>query len=309
MKIAFLINPKIRNYRRIKNKIQKEFSDTEFKFYISKHHGHLLHLTKKPLDAGYKILVTVGGDGSVNETVNGIIETFTESGITDWKKVSEISVGILPAGSGNDFIKNLYQDYSIAALKARILAETSKVSDIGYCEFRDLTYKPSHRYFINVADVGMGAFVVKQKMKMPAFFSGRFNYVFAIIKTFLTYRKRKILAEADDRSFTGMNMNYIVANGKYFGNALGIAPQAELDDGHFNITNLGDISLLDYFRNIGKVRKCKILRHKEIFYDEAAEVTIESPVGENLNFEMDGEFVGYSPVKIKCLPGKIKFIS
>lgn len=308
MKIAFLINPKIRNYRRIKREIQKEFSNFDFKFFISRHHGHLLQLTQRPLEAGYEILISVGGDGSLNETVNGVIEHFTLNGNTDWQSVGRIKIGILPTGSGNDFIKNLSADFSLKSLKDKILAERVGLSDVGYCEFRDLTYKPTHRYFINVADVGMGAFVVKQKMKMPSFFSGKFNYVFAIIKTFLTYRKRIIRAEADGKVFSGLIMNYIVANGKFFGNALGIAPTADINDGKFNITNLGNISLFDYFRNVGKVRKCRKLQHKEIFYDEAREILIQSPSGENLNFEMDGEFVGYSPVKISCRPQKIQFI-
>ena len=106
-KIAFFINPTIRHFKKIEIDIQHHFLNQDYQFFISEYSGHFLTLPKRAVEEGFTHFIAVGGDGTLNEIVNGLIEAFcTENGY-DWERISQIKIGILPSGSGNDFIKNL----------------------------------------------------------------------------------------------------------------------------------------------------------------------------------------------------------
>ena len=104
-------------------------------------------------------------------------------------------------------------------------------------------------------------------------------------------------------------LNYVVANAKYFGNSIGIAPHAEISDGKFAITQIGDISIIDYFKNINTAKKCQKIVHLEVSYKESEYLTIESANNLPLTIDMDGEFIGYAPVEFTCFQQKLCFLS
>lgn len=306
-KIAFFINPKIRNFRKIEIELQHHFIDFEYKFFISEYHGHLLSLPQKAISEGYNCMIAVGGDGTLNEVVNGTINAFNNSEIIDWEKISDIKIGVFPAGSGNDFVRNIY-DSKITTLKNLIQNNKSEPIDVGFAKFSDEKGIITERFFINIADVGIGGEVVITKEKLPSFFSANFNYLVSILYVMATYRKKLVKVKTDAFSYEGKILNFVIANGKYFGNAIGIAPHAEINDGKFSITNIGNVSLLDYFLNIGKAKKCEKINHPKVAYSEANEVYIESADQREVTIDMDGEFVGFAPITLICEMGKINFI-
>lgn len=306
-KIAFFINPKIRNFRKIEIELQHHFIDFDYKFFISEYHGHLLSLPQKAISEGYNCMIAVGGDGTLNEVVNGTINAFNNSGIIDWEKISDIKIGVFPAGSGNDFVRNIY-DSKITTLKNLIQNNKSEPIDVGFAKFYDEKGIITERFFINIADVGIGGEVVITKEKLPSVFSAKFNYLVSILYVMATYRKKLVKVKTDAFLYEGKILNFVIANGKYFGNAIGIAPHAEINDGKFSITNIGNVSLLDYFLNIGKAKKCEKINHQQVSYSEAKEVYIESADQRKITIDMDGEFVGFAPVTLICEKVKINFI-
>lgn len=307
MKIAFLINPKIRNFRKIEIDIQHNFLDFDYKFFISEFSGHFLTLPIKAIGEGFTHIIAIGGDGTLNEVINGVLDAFKTENSYDWEKVKTIKIGILPLGSGNDFVKNLGYK-TIEELKNLILKNSTALVDVGFTEFFDKDNKPSTRFFINISDVGMGGEVVTTKEKLPQFLDGSINYFFAITKTVATYKKNVVKITAKEFSWEGKILNFVIANGKYFGNAIGIAPHAEINDGKFAITNVGDISLMDYFKNLGTAKKCEKIIHPEVSYTESEELVIESTDKRKLAIDMDGEFIGYAPVKFTCMKQKLNFL-
>ncbi len=306
-KLAFFINPTIRHFKKIEIDIQHHFSSFDYKFFISEFSGHFLTLPQKAADEGFTHFIAVGGDGTLNEVVNGIINSFkTEEGC-DWAKIKEIKIGILPSGSGNDFVKNLGYK-TLDELKNLINRDSSGLVDVGFAEYLDRGMNKAERFFINVSDVGIGGEVVINKEKLPMALPGEVNYFLAIVSTFLTYKKKLINVKAKEFNWEGTVLNFVIANAKYFGNSIGIAPHAEISDGKFAITNIGNISLKDYFMNIGTAKKCKKIIHPEVFYTESEELLIENADKRPLTIDMDGEFIGYAPVKFTCLKQKLNFL-
>ena len=313
MKIAILINGSIRKFQQIKDTIDNKFSVYDSQIFVSTYAGHFMGLCHKALDAGFDYFILVGGDGSLNEGVNGIISYYQQSndkGIDDydWDAISRIKVGIYAAGSGNDFIKSVDLDESIETLKSNIDNKSSKMVDVGWINYYTFKNKQDVSFFINVTDVGMGGEVVQKKSKMPKWISGKLTYFLAITATIATYKKCQLKAKAKDFTWSGKTLNLIVANAKYFGNSLGIAPDAEVDDGMFTVVIVGDVSLYAYLKNLGNLKKCKKLIHPNISYHRFKEITVEPTDDRKVTIDMDGELLGVAPMTLKCVHKRINFI-
>jgi YegS/Rv2252/BmrU family lipid kinase len=314
MKIAFLINGTAKGLDKLKANINTTFKEYEPKLFISEMASHIIELAKTAVSRGYDTIIICGGDGTLNEGINGIIESFktglgTSHDSYDWEKIANIKVGIFPYGSGNDFSKTVLITKELSYLKNLITQQRTKMIDVGWVSFFKSEQEPSNRFFMNITDVGMGGETVLklQQSKIPAL-GPDINYFWAITTTLATYEKVQIRASGDDFLWEGKAINFVVANGKYFGNGLGIAPDASVTDGKFEIVIIGDVSLLDYFKNLGKVKKSEKLLHPEVHYFQLDKVTIESMETRKISIDMDGEFIGYAPMTLINLQQKINFI-
>ncbi len=313
MKIAILINGSIRKFKRIKQKVENGFSTYDAQLFVSEYAGHFMELCKQALDAGFDCFIFVGGDGSLNEGVNGIISYYqrgSNKGVDDydWDAICQIKIGVYAAGSGNDFIKSVDLDESLATLMTNIDNNSSKMVDVGWINYTGFENARDVSFFINVTDVGMGGEVVQRKSKMPKWLSGKLTYFLAITSTIATYKKCHLKAFNNDFSWSGKTLNLIVANAKYFGNSLCIAPDAEVNDGMFTVVIVGDVSLYEYLKNLGNIKKCQKLIHPNISYHRFKEITIEATNNRKVTIDMDGELLGIAPMTLKCLAERINFI-
>jgi diacylglycerol kinase (ATP) len=314
MKLAFLINGTARKLEQLTKLIEDTFKVYQPKLFISERPGHIIQLAATAVSRGYDHIIICGGDGTLNEGINGIIGSFkTGLGDTtdayDWEKISKIKVGIFPSGSGNDFSKTVLVTKEIAYLKNLIEKNRSQLIDIGWVSYFKTDQEPANRFFINITDVGMGGETVLklQNSKIPML-GPDINYFWAITSTLATYEKVQIRAVGDDFNWEGKAINFVIANGKFFGNGLGVAPDASVTDGKFDIVIIGDVTMLDYFKNLGTVKKCRKVIHPEVHYYQLERVTIESMETRKISIDMDGEFIGYAPMTLINLQQKINFI-
>ena len=300
--IAFILHGKIKKQDKIIAAIEAVFGNSAaLTFLITQHGNHAIQLATNAVSAGATHIICVGGDGSLNEVVNGVMR----AGQTG--KVS-VKVGLLPHGTGNDFARTMDVTYDINLLQKWIDEDSFRVIDIGWLAYYDATGKAETRYFVNISDVGIGGTIAQDLASSSKIWGPTITYQKAILTALLTYKNQPMKVHADTFDHHGNTMSLIVANGKFFGGGMGIAPHALPDDKLFSIVIVGAISMFEYIRNIGNIKKSKKIEHPEIKYLTASEISIESSAG-RLPVDMDGEFLGYSPVDIKIVPGAIKFIS
>jgi YegS/Rv2252/BmrU family lipid kinase len=299
--ITFLVNGTFKNKAKVIENIRKVFSQNDIEIVESQHKEHLTELAYRTVTKGITKLVVVGGDGSTNEVVNGIAKYAKDTTLNtyNWEKIEGIKLGILPCGTGNDFTKTIHITNDMDRLKTLLDLDQYQKCDIGSVDFLDKNQKPAQRFFMNITDVGMGGIVVEKLEKKMPFFSRSFRYNLSISSTFLSYDKALVRAESKDFTYEGKIMNFIIANGKYFGNGLGIAPEASVQDGKFNIVILGNINFIDYMKNLNEVKKCKLIHHEEVKYFTTDELQVNSPNHTSLPIDMDGEFIGYAPLQAR----------
>lgn len=293
MKILFLINGKSKKLKKIK----KQLSTTNLPDYE-------VIITEKAKSStaiiescckGYTHIVAIGGDGTIHEVINGIMATADEE---------QPILSVIPAGTANDFAKSLNFPASVAEFAKALKKQVIKKIDIGELDFTDENGKNRKAWFNNIADIGIGAAVVEEVNRQPQKSNANIAFFKAILKAFRKYKNIPIYCEADDWQWEGQIKMFVVANGKYFGSGLCIAPHANLEDGKFAVTIGGDLSTKDYIFNLPLLKGGKKIQHPQLYYKETKEIKITST--QRCPVEADGELLGFTPISIKMLSKRLK---
>ena len=294
--IIFIINGAKKRNKKLKE-ILDFFSHSSFfhkvEIQTTEYRGHAEKIASET-SSTFDYLIAVGGDGTLNEVINGVDLN------------SNIVVGLLPYGTGNDFARGQKLKFDGHFLFELIKNNSYKTVDIGF--IKGLAKAPGlNRRFVNVADIGLGGFVTQKMMKNKnRFIPGKLKYAYAILNGMIQYSKTELVIEGD-YNFKGKVLTLAVCNGPYFGSGLCIAPNANVQNKALNVTCIGNVSLIDYFKNLRKLKKGILLKHPEIDYSSIKKINVYhsdkvSPV------EVDGEFIGYTPVSIELLQDNLKFI-
>ena len=238
-----------------------------------------------PIVTDADVVVAVGGDGTVHYVLNHLMISNRRA-----------ALGVLPLGSGCDFARNFEMTDALAVL-AR--GET-KAIDVGEIESAG-----NKIWFANVADAGMGAEVTRQMANHSR------NYFFSTLKALVGYKNVDVRLSADgDEVYVGPLKCLVMANGKYFGDGMGIAPDAVLDDGLLQYVIIGNISRLMAAIKLQQTYKCTRIKHRHVYYGSARELRLE--VSSALAFEADGELMAEMPagevVYVRALVGLLSLV-
>ena len=221
-----------------------------------------------PIVTDADVVVAVGGDGTVHYVLNHLMISNRRA-----------ALGVLPLGSGCDFARNFEMTDALAVL-AR--GET-KAIDVGEIESAG-----NKIWFANVADAGMGAEVTRQMANHSR------NYLFSTLKALVGYKNVDVRLSADgEEIYVGPLKCLVMANGKYFGDGMGIAPDAVLDDGLLHYVIIGNISRLMAAIKLQQTYKCTHIKHSQVTYGKARELRLETSSA--LAFEADGELMPKMP--------------
>lgn len=259
-------------------------------------------LASRFTDKYVDIIISAGGDGTLNQVVNGILK--------DRENETKLpGIGVIPIGSGNDFMRGAVSTLNVPETLRSLSQNSLRPVDVGlieYCLTPDKDSQRSSAYFVNVADIGMGPEVVRKVLGSGRPFGSGVAYFKSIVNTFLTYKPMVVRAASDDWTWEGKLRTLAVANGKYYGHGLCIAPDARMDDRSFSVFICGNVSLLDFMVHGRSLRRDKKVQLDKVHYKTttALELTSEAPCP----IEGDGEILGWLPARISMIPRQLNFI-
>lgn len=238
------------------------------------------------------VVIAIGGDGTCNEVINGLMITPNPN----------VVFGVIPNGTGNDFVRN-FPVFDPYVFVTSIVESKVQRIDLG-----KITFGKVSRYFLNVADIGFGARVIETMNRQRVNgIGGKISYNLAILRTFFTYRKPVLKVENDAFQFEGKTLMVIFSNGTTFGHGLKIYPEAKLDSGKLGLAIIGDVSLLEYAKNLGNLKEGRRIDHPEVKYAEFQKINVTT-TDENLYVETDGEIAGRSSITVEVVPGALKIV-
>ena len=302
-KVFFIINQKARQAKHLAGEILKHFNRENIHLEYTQYAGHAGELASQAICNGYRQIISAGGDGSLNETLNGIIDATSSWTI---QEKEQLRLGVIPIGTGNDFIRSTNSPNTIVGLKQSIDKDRTQLIDVGLATFISEKQQECRRYFINVVDVGLGGYVSCRLKDSSRFLTPFLTYQKAIISSLISYKNKWFSASSPNLQYQGGTMLLAVANGKYFGSGIGIAPDANISDGKLDIVVIGDVSKWEYIRNIRDAQKGKHLNIDGIIYQQVENIHIESKEN-HIPVDMDGEFIGYTPLEIQVKEKAIEF--
>jgi YegS/Rv2252/BmrU family lipid kinase len=269
---------------------------------FTSHPGEGIEIAANAARKGSKLIIACGGDGTISEVANGILA----SG-------SDAELGILPSGTGGDFRKTI----GIPARPgdaARILRDgRTRRIDVGRVTFLKDDGEHESRYFLGVASFGMSADVIARvksggpewlPAKAPRWLNGRVSFGLAMIRAAVRTPASRVIVQLDDEPARQMTVaNLCIANARYFGGGMKIAPNAKLADGKFDVISIGDLGAPRILANAPRLYLGVHLGMSEVGHTLAKKLSARPLYKDQIiEFEVDGELPGHLPATFQILP-------
>jgi YegS/Rv2252/BmrU family lipid kinase len=258
---------------------------------FSERPGQLGDLAREAADEGAELLVVFGGDGTVHEVVNGIAGR------------EGVELAVVPRGTGWDFART-HEIPKRLKDALRIAQEGEARSfDLGRATYRTDEHEGS-AWFANAGSVGMSGFVAAKANGTTKRFGGKASYLIALGAVFSRWKNVELEVKVDDETRSGLMEDVIVAIGRYQAGGMMTTPDAEPDDGLFDVLLVKDATRLEVMRELPRIYRGTFLPHPkaELLRGRVVEVTAEEP----LPVQLDGEQPGTSPVRFEIAPGAIR---
>jgi len=290
MKHIFIINPAAGKGKSLEliPFIEECFKDKaeELAIRVTEYPGHATEIAKEYSSFEKCRLYSVGGDGTVNEIVNRMAET-------------ESSIGVIPTGSGNDFIRSFQAEFDIKDMIVSTINGEERSIDFA---------RVNDKYFINISSIGFDADVglnVDKFKKMPGI-TGSMAYLFSIIYTIFKKRICNIKIDIDGKKMDLKVLLAAVANGKYYGGGFMPTPDAKLDDGLLDICLVTEMSRIQILSLFPKYMKGLHTHLKQVSIFTGKKIKIESK--DTISLNVDGEIVSARTINFEILENAIKVI-
>ncbi len=265
------------------------------RFQVTTAPGEAIQIAR---DTSAELVVAAGGDGTVNEIVNGILQSNSEK-----------LLGVIPIGSGNDFAKML----NLKPFKIKVAIESIKrrritTSDVGIIRFIDEFGNSGERFFINGVGVGFDAVVANESRKIKHL-RGILLYLLALLKSLKDYETPEMEVYIDGKKIKEKIFLVAVGNGKSAGGGFLLTPDAKINDALLDVCLVSDLSILRVLQVLPAVLQGKHTQYPEVTMFKAKEIEISS--NSNLTMHADGEIIGTSLrwIKISIIPSAVEVIS
>ena len=288
-----------REWPRIRRQLKKV--GLSFDYEKTEGKGHAREIVRADIDNGYRYFIAVGGDGTVNEVVNGILSS-PDPGNT--------LLGVLSAGTACSFVRSLGIPRDYAGACSLLTGQGRTLIDVGVVECR-CEGKSARRFFVNEADVGFGAAVVEALKDIPGHLGRSINYApFAVagIKSLFSYTNKPVTLNMQDRDeVDSICAMVVIANGCYFGGGMCMAPHARINDGLLDIVIIDDVERSELLNIWLMSYEGSHITHPKVRVEKVSHVAIRAL--ERVPVEADGELVGECPVVFSVIPSALTVVT
>lgn len=267
----------------------------EFKVDFTEKPSHATDLAREAIKDGTELVIGVGGDGTMNEIANGFYEG---------RRIinPEAAMGLVPSGTGCDLIKSLNIPVGLKGALRVIDGAPSVRMDVGQVRFRSNAGTEEERYFLNVADFGLGGEVVREVTERRLQRRAS-SYVRCLITTMARYKNKRVRIRVDGRDLPdGEYLIGAVANGRIFGKGMKVAPDARLDDGLFDAVLVRGFRFFEFCRHGWKLANGTHVTHPKVTVVRGRTIEASSPGGEEVLLELDGDQLGRLPATFEVVP-------
>jgi len=272
----------------------------EYTFLKTHHPGHATELVRQALRDGYDRIISVGGDGTYHEVLNGFFDGLLPIN-------PRAAMAILPMGTGSDLARTLHMPRGLNAVP-HLVSDRVVAADLGRVTFSLRDGGQQFLYFISTCHIGMGGAVgdcVNRRFKK---YGGFLTYFFGVLTTLLTFKNPYLELEIDGVEVDQICRDVIIANGQYDGGGMHVAPNAQFDNGLFDVYVIGDTSRWFSLRHVRKLYQGRLLEHPEhVRFFRAARVTARSD--REVLISLDGEQPGCLPAAIEIVPKALNIVT
>jgi YegS/Rv2252/BmrU family lipid kinase len=294
--VAAIVNPAARSGRATARwrKVAAALSEAgvEPRTEHTRYPGHARTLAANLAADGYVTILAVGGDGTVHDVVNGVFAA---------GKAEEVRLGLVPAGTGMDVARGLGLSRRPALVARQIAAGRELAIDVGQAVGAD------EQYFVNFAETGLGAAVVAREAGFNGAWPGRLSFLVAAVGAALDAGIGRARIAVDGvPAYEGPLVSVVVANGRYFGGGMRIAPRASPTDGLFDVLVLGNFTRAQLVGHIWKLYPGTHIRHPKVIWLRGSEVEVD-PITP-MSLDLDGELSGSGPYRFRLLPRALRVI-
>jgi YegS/Rv2252/BmrU family lipid kinase len=276
----------------------KSLSDFEPDIVFTTEKNDAITITRKAIIEGASMIIAVGGDGTINEVVNGFF--------IDRKPLNPLcELAIISCGTGNGYARTLNNPISIEEQIELLLSPRHSEKDLGCITFRDINGNRVTRLFVNECQIGIGSDVASSVGKKSKLFGGKIS--FGLAATFLAMNMKPLNLEIGyDNGFLKEYklLGLVIGNGTECAGGMKLTPDAKLNDGFFDILTINDMTIGQRLLNLSKVYSGTHVFSPHFSVKRCKKIEIRSDL--KVSAESDGEVLGFSPFDIEILPSAIK---
>ncbi|MEI6613271.1 MAG: diacylglycerol kinase family protein [Chrysiogenales bacterium] len=271
----------------------------EFKYVFTEKPRQATEIARGLIKDGFDLIIGVGGDGTLNEISSGFFSDYSGKAINQ-----DAALGVIPSGTGSDFIRFMKVPREFEKSAALIKNSKNKKIDVGKITYGGATTK--EQYFINVADFGLGAEVIKRISNVQSTRRGALTYYRGLLATLMNYRSKTVTLTIDgQQQLQGEYLIGAIANGRIFGGGMIIAPEAEADDGFFDLVLVKDMKKLEIISNTRHLYAGTIAKNPKVIILKARNIKVQSQ--EEVYTEYDGEMGEKLPAEFSIVEKALNF--
>jgi diacylglycerol kinase (ATP) len=300
LKTLLVLNPHagkgkgLKTFAAIRERLGPHFKNMDVQ--VSDYSGHAFQIGRAAARNGYRRILSVGGDGTPFEIVNGLY--------AEGRPLQEIELGMIPAGTGNSFLRDFSTLSWRQAVEGILAGKRRRVDLVEITYMREK--KEVRQYYLNILGVGLIADILKlTNEKLKGF--GSFGYSLAVLLRLARGMHNRMRLTVDGEKLEIADSALVISNSKYTGGGMKIAPMADTGDGKADLVIFQGVDRRDILRIFARVFKGTHVGHPKVKAYRAAEVTIDSEPQELLM--ADGELLGRTPLRLKVLPGELAILA